>query len=201
MQKEISQYNPELKLQRSTKFFLEKTKNSYIFILSLTHTLSFSWSHNSSWVKSFKMKNHGNRSFWGRRKGIIYCRTLKSSNSFWILAMLIILVMFQYEFSHFGTWIICEPVMISVMRPAGSDSPPIWILIDLVGIVPIATGATGIAPIPTKDIAGLHKSTCIKPSAAELKYSTLSRSPWVSRPVTEHSFWYLSGWLNVLSKC
>jgi len=137
------------------------------------------------------------RSFWHGIRGLIYCRSLKSRNSFCILATLIILVKVECDFSHFSTWIICEPVIISIMRCAGLIPPLVSVVIDFTRIASIAAEATGVAPIPTKGVTCLHISVCIKPSAEHLhqtlnswaKYG-ISLSPWASIQVTESRFWY-----------
>lgn len=58
--------------------------------------------------------------------------------------------------------------MISVMRQAGLIPPLVWIVIDYISIAPIAAEATDVAPITAEDVACLHISMCIKPSAEHL---------------------------------
>lgn len=141
------------------------------------------------------MKSHRNRSFWVGRKGIIYCRTLESSNSFWILEMLLILVKVRCKFSHYGTRVVCKPVMNSTMRHA-VDPPLVWTFTDFIGIMLTAAGAPNVAPIPAEDT-----STCIKHSASKLKCGTFSLSLWVNIQITGCCLWYLAGCLTILRLC
>lgn len=146
-------------------------------------------------------------SFWGGRRGLIYCWGLKRRNSFWILAMLVVLIKVESGFSHFDTQIIREPVMTSIMGHSGLITPLDWIVIDYIGITSRAAESTDVAPKQRKTWSLLHIWICIKLSADHLHQAFNSWAKlWSSQPKSQHRshrvlFLILDGWLSIFRIC